>query len=58
MNLEKSDLIPSQLASYLGIELDTLAGLTRLYDKRVTNWISMVDGWILGTTVTARPAEQ
>ena len=31
---------------YLGIELDSLAGLARPSDKRVTKWISMVEGFI------------
>ena len=46
INLEKSDLIPSQKAIYLGIELDSLAGLVRPSDKRVTKWISIEEGFI------------
>ena len=34
LNLEKSDLIPSQVSTYLGIELDTLVGLARPSHKR------------------------
>ena len=41
LNLEKSDLAPSQVATFLGIELDTLVGLARPSHKRVTNWLSM-----------------
>ena len=46
INLEKSDLISSQKAIYLGIELDSLAYLARPSDKRVTNWISIAEGFI------------
>ena len=46
INLEKSDLIPSQKAIYLGIELDSLAGLARPSDKRVAKWISIAEGFI------------
>ena len=46
INLEKSELIPSQKAIYLGIELDSLAGLARPSDKRVTKWISIAEGFI------------
>ena len=45
LNLEKSDLIPSQVATYLGIELDTLVGLARPSHKRVTNWLSVAEGF-------------
>ena len=45
INLEKSDLIPSQVAMYLGIELDTLVGLARPSHKRVTNWLSIAEGF-------------
>ena len=51
LNLEKSDLIPSQVATYLGIELDTLVGLARPSHKRLTNWLS-VSGGIHSTAVT------
>ena len=37
ISLEKSDLIPSQVTTYLGIELDTLVGLTRPSHNRMTN---------------------
>ena len=43
LNLEKSDLIPSQIATYLGIELDTYVGLARPSHKRLTNWLSVAD---------------
>ena len=59
VNLEKSDLIPSQVATYLGIEVDTLLGLAKPSHKRVTNWISIAEGFnihhwlqVLGHTVS------
>ena len=55
LDLEKSDLIPSQVATYLGIELDTLAGLARPSHKRVTNWLSVVEGF---TAQQSPPAVQ
>ena len=54
LNLEKSDLIPSQVATYLGIELDTLVGLVRPSHKRVTNWLSVAEGF----TAQQSPAVQ
>ena len=45
LNLEKSDLIPSQVATYLGIELDTLVDLARPSHKRLTNWLSVAEGF-------------
>ena len=45
INLDKSDLIPSQVATYLGIELGTLVGLARPSHKRVTNWLSVAEGF-------------
>ena len=55
INLEKSDLIPSQVSTYLGIELDTSVGLARpslnILLKRLTNWLSR-SGGIHGTAVT------
>ena len=45
LNLEKSDLIPSQVATYLGIELDTSVGLARPSHKRLTNWLSVAEGF-------------
>ena len=44
-HIEKSDLIPSQVATYLGIELDTLVGLARPSHKRLTNWLSVAEGF-------------
>ena len=55
LNLEKSDLIPSQVATYLGIELDTLVGLARPSHKRVTNWLSVAQGF---TAQQSPPAVQ
>ena len=52
INLEKSDIIPSQVATYLGIELDTLVGQTRPSHKRVTNWLSIHSGGIHRTAIT------
>ena len=43
LNLEKSDLIPSQVSTYLGIELDTSVGLARPSHKRLTNWLSVAE---------------
>ena len=43
INLEKSDLIPSQVSTYLGIELDTSVGLARPSLKRLTNWLSVAE---------------
>ena len=45
INLEKSDLIPSQVSTYLGIELDTSVGLARPSLKRLTNWLSVAEGF-------------
>ena len=55
LNLEKSDLIPSHVATYLGIELDTLVGLARPSHKRVTNWLSVAEGF---TAQQSPPAVQ
>ena len=55
LNLEKSDLIPSQVATYLGIELDTLVGLARPSHKRLTNWLSVAEGF---TAQQSPPAVQ
>ena len=55
LNLEKSDLIPSQVATYLGIELDTSVGLARLSHKRLTNWLSVAEGF---TAQQSPPAVQ
>ena len=55
LNLEKSDLIPSQVATYLGIELDTLVGLARPSHQRVTNWLSAAEGF---TAQQSPPAVQ
>ena len=55
LNLEKSDLIPSQVATYLGIELDTLIGLARPSHKRLTNWLSIAEGF---TAQQSPPAVQ
>ena len=43
LNLEKSDLIPSQVSTYLGIELDTSVGLARPSHKRLINWLSVAE---------------
>ena len=55
LNLEKSDLIPSQVATYLGIELDTSLGLARPSHKRLTNWLSVAEGF---TAQQSPPAVQ
>ena len=55
INLEKSDLIPSQVATYLGIELDTSVGLARPSLKRLTNWLSVAEGF---TAQQSPPAVQ
>ena len=55
LNLEKSDLIPSQVTTYLGIELDTLVGLARPSHKRLTNWLSVAEGF---TAQQSPPAVQ
>ena len=55
LNLEKSDLIPSQVVTYLGIELDTLVGLARPSHKRLTNWLSVAEGF---TAQQSPPAVQ
>ena len=55
INLEKSDLIPSQVATYLGIELDTIVGQARPSHKRVTNWLSIAEGF---TAQQSPPAVQ
>ena len=46
LNLKKSDLIPSQVSTYLGIELDTSVGLARPSHKRLTNWLSVAEGFM------------
>ena len=55
LNLEKSDLIPSQVVTYLGIELDTSVGLARPSHKRLTNWLSVAEGF---TAQQSPPAVQ
>ena len=55
INLEKSDLIPSQVSTYLGIELDTSVGLARPSLKRLTNWLSVAEGF---TAQQSPPAVQ
>ena len=55
LNLEKSDLIPSQVATYLGIELETSVGLARPSHKRLTNWLSVAEGF---TAQQSPPAVQ
>ena len=55
INLEKSDLIPSQVSTYLGIELDTSVGLARPSHKRLTNWLSVAEGF---TAQQSPPAVQ
>ena len=55
LNLEKSDLIHSQVATYLGIELDTSVGLARPSHKRLTNWLSVAEGF---TAQQSPPAVQ
>ena len=42
LNLEKS-----QVATHLGIELDTSVGLARPSHKRLTNWLSVAEGFTL-----------
>lgn len=46
VNESKSDLVPSQECTYLGISLDTRAGLARPSSKRVTNWLSLVQDFL------------
>ena len=53
--LEKTDQIPSKVATYLGIELHTLVGLARPSHKRVTNWLSIAEGF---TAQQSPPAVQ
>ena len=55
LNLEKSELIPSQVSTYLGIELDTSVGLARPSHKRLTNWLSVAEGF---TAQQSPPAVQ
>ena len=55
LNLEKSDLIPSQVSTYLGIELDTSVGLARPSHKSLTNWLSVAEGF---TAQQSPPAVQ
>ena len=55
INLEKSELIPSQVSTYLGIELDTSVGLARPSLKRLTNWLSVAEGF---TAQQSPPAVQ
>ena len=55
LNLEKSDLIPSQVSTYLGIELDTSVGLARPSHKWLTNWLSVAEGF---TAQQSPPAVQ
>ena len=55
INLKKSDLIPSQVSTYLGIELDTSVGLARPSHKRLTNWLSVAEGF---TAQQSPPAVQ
>ena len=55
LNLKKSDLIPSQVSTYLGIELDTSVGLARPSHKRLTNWLSVAEGF---TAQQSPPAVQ
>ena len=50
LNLEKSDLIPSQVATYLGIELDTSVGLAR--PSQEVDQLAFRSGGIHSTSVT------
>ena len=50
LNLEKSDLIPSQVATYLGIELDTSVGLAR--PSQEVDQLAFRSGGIHSTAVT------
>ena len=47
--------IPSQVVTYLGIEQDTLVGLARPSHKRLTNWLSVAEGF---TAQQSPPAVQ
>ena len=48
-------VIPSQVSTYLGIELDTSVGLARPSLKRLTNWLSVAEGF---TAQQSPPAVQ
>ena len=47
LNLDKSDLVPSQQTTYLGIMLDSCAGLARPSDARVTKWLSVSEEFLV-----------
>jgi hypothetical protein len=53
VNLEKSDLIQTQAAIYLGIKFDSLVGLAYPSDKRIENWVSIVKGFVVERSQTA-----
>jgi hypothetical protein len=53
VNLEKSDLIPTQVATYLGIKFDSLAGLAYPSDKRIENWVAIAKGFVVERSQTA-----
>jgi hypothetical protein len=53
VNRAKSDLTPSQSATYLGMKFDTRIGLAYPSDKRVEKWVSFAKGFM---TRRAQPA--
>ena len=53
VNLDKSDLIPSQVVTYLGIKFDSRIGLAYPSENRIENWFSIAKGFLAGQAQTA-----
>ena len=53
INVEKSCLTPSQVATYLGISLDTRVGLAYPSERRIERWLSISEDFLAGQ---AQPA--
>ena len=55
VNVEKSSLTPSQVASYLGISLDNRAGLTYPSERMIERWLSISGDFLAGQAQPALP---
>ena len=53
VNVEKSNLTPSQVTNYLGISLETRVGLAYPSERRIERWLSISDDFLAGQ---AQPA--
>ncbi len=53
VNLGKSDLEASQVATYLGIKFDSCVGLAYPSEKRIEKWVSIAKEFLTGQSQTA-----